>query len=214
MLRQPFSMTPDEFGPRLRAEREQRGISLEALSVATKVSVDLWEALERNDFSRWPAGVFARAFVRDYARTIGLDSDAVVNDFCRLFPVGDRRTVRIVRAQAELLGHEHQADQAELLPAGRERRTPRPAGAAAGPAPNPYRPRLVAAAIDVVSVFTLAIAAAALLGVSVFAAAGVLGTVYFAGGTVAAGATPGLLILKVLRQRAPSIFASRSPISA
>ena len=76
-------MTPDDFGPSLRAERERLGISLDELAIATKVSVELWEGMERNDFSRWPSGIFARAFVRDYARAIGLDSDAVVNEFCR-----------------------------------------------------------------------------------------------------------------------------------
>ena len=65
----------ETFGPRLRAERERRGISLDTIASVTKVGGDLWEGLERNDFSRWPSGIFARAFVRDYARAIGLDSD-------------------------------------------------------------------------------------------------------------------------------------------
>ena len=64
----------DTFGPRLRAERERRGISIETIASVTKVGGDLWDGLERNDFSRWPSGIFARAFVRDYARAIGLDS--------------------------------------------------------------------------------------------------------------------------------------------
>ena len=79
----------DTFGPRLRAERERRGISIETIASVTKVGGDLWEGLERNDFSRWPSGIFARAFVRDYARAIALDADEVVDEFCRLFPVGD-----------------------------------------------------------------------------------------------------------------------------
>ena len=66
----------------------------------TRVGVDLWIGMEQNDFSRWPSGIFARAFIRDYARAVGLDADAVVNEFCRLFPNGDRRLGRIVQAQA------------------------------------------------------------------------------------------------------------------
>ena len=95
----------DTFGPRLRAERERRGITLDTIASVTKVGSDLWEGLERNDFSRWPSGIFARAFVRDYARAIGLDSDEVVDEFCRLFPLGDRRTSRLIQAQAQLIGH-------------------------------------------------------------------------------------------------------------
>lgn len=207
-------MTADEFGPRLRAEREQRGISLEELAAATKVSVELWVAMERNDFSRWPSGVFARAFVRDYARTLGLDGDAVVNDFCRFFPIGDRRAVRIVRAQAELLGHEHQGDPGELLPAGRERRKARRPQEPPAPVPSVYMPRILAAGIDLACVGGLAAGAAATFGVSPLAAAGLLGTTYFTASTVASGGSPGVRILQVLRHRAPSLFASRRPVSA
>src|SRR6266508_3520259 len=58
----------DTFGPRLRSERERRGISIDTIVAVTKVGADLWTGLERNDFSKWPSGIFARAFVRDYAR--------------------------------------------------------------------------------------------------------------------------------------------------
>ena len=75
----------DTFGPRLRSERERRGISLNTIATVTKVGADLWVGLERNDFSKWPSGIFARAFVRDYARAIGMDADEVVDEFCRLF---------------------------------------------------------------------------------------------------------------------------------
>ena len=91
------------FGPRLKSERERRGISLETISAVTKVGVDLWDGLERNDFSRWPTGIFARAFVRDYARAVGLDEDEVIDEFCRLFPIGDRRADRLIKEQGELI---------------------------------------------------------------------------------------------------------------
>ena len=93
----------DTFGPRLRSERERRGITLSTIVTVTKVGTDLWVGLERNDFSKWPSGIFARAFVRDYARAVGLDADEVVDEFCRLFPAtGDRRGGRIIKAQADL----------------------------------------------------------------------------------------------------------------
>ena len=90
----------DTFGPRLRSERERRGISIETIVTVTKVGADLWLGLEHNDFSKWPSGIFARAFVRDYAKAVGLDADEVVDEFCRLFPHGDRRAARIIKAQA------------------------------------------------------------------------------------------------------------------
>jgi transcriptional regulator with XRE-family HTH domain len=124
----------DTFGPRLRRERERRGISLETLSARTNVSVELWMGLEANDFSKWPGGLFARAFVRDYARVVGLDAQETIDDFCRLFPVGDRRALPTLRASAEQIGHDFEADdERKLIPGGVDRRasdaTPDPATA-------------------------------------------------------------------------------------
>ena len=113
----------DTFGPRLRAERERRGISIDTIASVTKVGGDLWEGLERNDFSRWPSGIFARAFVRDYARAIGLDSDEVVDEFCRLFPLGDRRVSRLIQAQAQLIGHPLAYSESGAVPVDGDRRT-------------------------------------------------------------------------------------------
>jgi transcriptional regulator with XRE-family HTH domain len=125
------------FGPRLRRAREARGISLEHVAILTNVSVELWMGLERNDFSQWPGGLFARSFVRDYATAIGVDPDEAVDDFCRLFPVGDRRASTLIRAQGELIGHESSyTDDPRMIPGGVDRRN---AGVSPGPAPKPVR---------------------------------------------------------------------------
>src|SRR6266513_3295186 len=102
----PFMSEREAFGPNLRRLRVKRGISLESIAAATKVHTDLWAGLERNDFSRWPAGIYARAYVRAYAVEVGVDPDATVDEFSRLFPNGDRRVVRVVRQQAALVGHD------------------------------------------------------------------------------------------------------------
>ena len=96
----------EAFGPNLRRLRVKRGVSLESIAAATKVPTDLWAALERNDFTRWPAGIYARAYVRAYALEVGVDPDMTVDEFCRLFPNGDRRVGRVVREQAALVGHD------------------------------------------------------------------------------------------------------------
>jgi transcriptional regulator with XRE-family HTH domain len=133
----------ETFGPRLRRERERRGISLETIASLTNVSVELWKGFENNDFSRWPTGLYARAFVRDYAKAVGVDADEVVDDFCRLFPLGDRRAVALIRAQAELIGHEPEAtDDPRLIPGGIDRRAGgNGGGSAATPAALPSRRR-------------------------------------------------------------------------
>lgn len=78
---------PDaDFGGRLRQARERRGISLRQIATSTKISVGVLEALERNDFSKLPGGIFGRAFVRSYAHEVGLDPEATVLEFLASLP--------------------------------------------------------------------------------------------------------------------------------
>ena len=70
-----------DFGVLLKQAREHRGISLRQIATATKISITALEALERDDFSRLPGGIFSRAFVRAYAIEVGLDPDATVEQF-------------------------------------------------------------------------------------------------------------------------------------
>src|SRR5262249_13506784 len=79
---------------------------LKTLVDATNVSQTLWDGLESNDLSKWPNGVFARAFVKEYAKLVGLDADATVDEFCRYFPHGDRRAEQVMRASAEIVNHQ------------------------------------------------------------------------------------------------------------
>lgn len=75
-----------QFGAKLKAAREARGISLREVSAVTKISTATLEALERDIPSRLPGGIFSRAFVRAYAIEVGLDPDAMVREFAERFP--------------------------------------------------------------------------------------------------------------------------------
>lgn len=197
----------DTFGPRLRAERERRGISIETIASVTKVGGDLWDGLERNDFSRWPSGIFARAFVRDYARAIGLDADEVVDEFCRLFPVGDRRGSRLIQAQAQLIGHHLAYAESGGVPADGDRRSAQE---------QPFdestvvRARLAARALatslDAIASLSVAAGVSALMDISFWTLAGVITVMYYTGMTIAFGTSPGLRVVEALRQRLPSLF--------
>jgi cytoskeleton protein RodZ len=66
--------------------REQRGITLRQIADTTKLSVRTLEALERNDISRLPGGIFSRGLVRAYAEQIGADPETTVEDFIARFP--------------------------------------------------------------------------------------------------------------------------------
>ena len=94
------------FGRRLTAARERHGVALDDIARAMKVSTALLAGIERGDASRWPKGLFRRAFFRDYAAAIGLAPDASVTEFLHLFPDGEEHPVAVAgtaagRAQAD-----------------------------------------------------------------------------------------------------------------
>ena len=69
------------FGERLRREREMRGITLEEIAAATKISTRSLSALEQQEFDKLPGGVFNKGFVRAYSRFLGLDEEQAVADY-------------------------------------------------------------------------------------------------------------------------------------
>jgi cytoskeleton protein RodZ len=75
----------DDFGGKLRQARERRGISLRQIAASTKIAAAALDALEKNDISKLPGGIFSRAFVRSYAVEVGLDPDETVKEFLDRF---------------------------------------------------------------------------------------------------------------------------------
>jgi transcriptional regulator with XRE-family HTH domain len=74
------------FCEELRAARESRGINLLRIAEVTKVSESLFAELERGNLSRWPTGIYRRAFFREYAVLVGLPAESTLGEFIRLFP--------------------------------------------------------------------------------------------------------------------------------
>ena len=77
-----------DFGGKLRLARERRGISLRQIAASTKIPMAALEALERNDMSKLPGGIFSKAFVRSYAIEVGLDPDETAREFLDRFHSG------------------------------------------------------------------------------------------------------------------------------
>ncbi len=69
------------FGENLRRERELRGVDLREMAEATKISIRFLQALEDERVEILPGGIFPRAFVRQYAKYLGLDADRLVAEF-------------------------------------------------------------------------------------------------------------------------------------
>jgi cytoskeleton protein RodZ len=74
------------FGENLRREREMRGVTLEEISDATKISVRALRAMEADQFEKLPGGIFTRSFVRTYAKYLGLDEEKIMAEFQLVAP--------------------------------------------------------------------------------------------------------------------------------
>lgn len=80
------------FGENLRREREMRGVTLEEIRDATKISLRTLQALEADKFDKLPGGIFTRSFVRAYAKYLGLDEESVLAEFQLVAPASAQPT--------------------------------------------------------------------------------------------------------------------------
>jgi len=69
----------DSLGKRLKKGREEKGISLEEVSKATKISKSVLRDLENDHYDALPPPVFIRGFIRSYSRYVGLNEKELLN---------------------------------------------------------------------------------------------------------------------------------------
>ena len=73
------------IGDTLRRERLRRGLDLDKVAAETKIGRHQLEAIEANQFDRLPGGVFARSFIRQYARMLELDDEEIIAELKQQF---------------------------------------------------------------------------------------------------------------------------------
>jgi transcriptional regulator with XRE-family HTH domain len=179
----------EDFGAWLRTERERAGVSLDRIAAQTKVARSLLDALERNDLSRWPAGIFRRSFVRNYAEIVGLDPDRTVALFLLAFPehAGPAAKPGLHGAATRAAAHAAQRPEFSL------RLTL---------APEVLRWQTLlarggAALTDLMAPITLALPSGLLGGLSLFwIVLAVVTVLYVTVGTLVLGTTPGLWMMQ------------------
>lgn len=174
-------MSEPTLGAWLRAERERRGVTLKTVADETKVAVPLLEGLETGDLSRWPGGIYRRAFVKAYASSLGLDCDAVVRRFDIEHPDPEAVAVAASAAASVMPGEGAPAASRSGIHAFRPASLP------------PARARLIGTAAD--------LTVALVLGLG-FAAAGsrllwpvLLIALYYAAGVLMKGTSPMVALL-------------------
>ncbi len=70
-------------GETLRRERERRKLGIPEVSRVLKISPRFLEAIEEERFDRLPGGVFAKSFVRQYARFLEMDDEEAAGEVQR-----------------------------------------------------------------------------------------------------------------------------------
>jgi len=63
------------LGEELKRRREERDITLADISEATRIGTRFLKAIESDNFSVLPGGIFTRSFIRAYAKQVGMDED-------------------------------------------------------------------------------------------------------------------------------------------
>jgi len=66
------------LGQQLKHSREEKGISLHQIADSTHIGVRFLQAIESDTYDILPGGVFNRAFVRKFAKQVGLDEEQAI----------------------------------------------------------------------------------------------------------------------------------------
>lgn len=71
----------ESVGEFFRQVRETKGLTIDEVASKTRIRSDFIKALEDGNFAKLPDQVFARGFVRSYARSLGLDEEDAIHRF-------------------------------------------------------------------------------------------------------------------------------------
>src|SRR5687768_378327 len=73
----------DSIGDFFKQVRETKGLTVDEVASKTRIRTDFVKALEEGNFAKLPDQVFARGFVRSYARSLGLDEEDAIHRFAQ-----------------------------------------------------------------------------------------------------------------------------------
>ena len=73
--------TQSSHSSALADQRKIKGISLCSVESSTKISARFLEAIEAEEFDELPGGVYTTSYLRQYARVVGLDEEALLRRY-------------------------------------------------------------------------------------------------------------------------------------
>src|SRR5262249_50572726 len=116
------------LGEELRQRREQRAITLAEISEATRIGTRFLKAIETDNFSILPGGIFTRSFIRAYAKHVGMNEDEAIGLYLQ--------QVAGTGAEHQESGEPNSAKQPERIE-NKSKRIPPPTGETQPPAVDP-----------------------------------------------------------------------------
>jgi cytoskeletal protein RodZ len=96
----------ESIGEFFKQVRETKGLTIDEVASKTRIRTDFVKALEDGNFAKLPDQVFARGFVRSYARSLGLDEDDAIHRFAQSAGAyydkqGERERLKVRQAEEE-----------------------------------------------------------------------------------------------------------------
>ena len=74
----------ETLGEKLRQAREEREITIAEISEQTRISPLYLEAIESDDYTPLPGGIFNKGFVKSFAKYVGIDENEALQDYSKL----------------------------------------------------------------------------------------------------------------------------------
>lgn len=79
----------ETLGEKLKAAREERGISISEVAEQTRIAPMYIECIENDNYKPLPGGIFNKGFVKSYARFVGYDEAQAVQEYGAQFAAND-----------------------------------------------------------------------------------------------------------------------------
>jgi cytoskeletal protein RodZ len=97
----------ESVGEFFRQVRETKGLTLDEVASKTRIHPDFLRALEEANFAKLPDQVFAKGFVRSYARSLGLDEEDVMRRFEESAGAFYNKQTELERLRVQQIADEH-----------------------------------------------------------------------------------------------------------
>ena len=84
------------LGSKLRATRESKGISILEAAEKTRFLPQMLTEMEADDFSRISAPIYAKGFIRGYAKFLELDPNPLIDEYFARTELGEQKPKTLV----------------------------------------------------------------------------------------------------------------------